>query len=166
MPSQTSINSPISLNLPQRPNSSNPDVVAGLVPVFAALRILQDELNKLTGGTGQTGSPGQTGLPGTPGSQIYYGVTDPHSSLGRVGDYYINTSLSSLYAKIGSLTWQWILNLGNGSTESLSEAIGESCPFYIPVGQTYTVPENKQVLAHLPCKVDGYLILDCYGVNL
>lgn len=153
MPSQTSINSPISLNLPQRPNSSNPDVVASLVPVFAALRILQDELNKLTGGTGQTGNPGQTGLQGIPGSQIYYGVTEPSTSLGRAGDYYINTSLSSLYTKLGSSTWQWILNLGNGSVVS-------NTGYYIEVElvdhsivKVYTIP--------------GYLPVERYdGVTL
>ena len=41
-----------------------------------------------------------------------------------------------------------------------------ACPFFIPLGETFTVPENKQVLAYLPCAVDGYLILDGYWIQL
>ena len=158
MPSQTSINSPISLNLPQRPNSKSPDVVSGLVPVFAALRILQDELNKLTGGTGQTGSPGQTGLPGTPGSQIYYGVTEPSPSLGREGDYYINISLSSLYTKIGPSTWQWILNLTNGSV------VESNTGYYIEVELAdYSIVKVYTIPGYIPVeRYDGMTLILAY----
>ena len=54
----------------------------------------------------------------------------------------------------------------NAIRDQLESLDSGACPFFIPLGETFTVPENKQVLAYLPCAVDGYLILDGYWIQL
>lgn len=68
----------------------------------------------LKGGTGATGSagapgprgaPGATGATGAAGSQIYSGTTVPASTLGKVGDYYLNTTTYLLYGPKTASGW-------------------------------------------------------------
>ena len=52
---------------------------------------------------GDTGATGQTGPAGTPGTKIYAGTGAPDSTLGVVGDYYVDTVAHTFYGpKLGA----------------------------------------------------------------
>lgn len=43
---------------------------------------------------------------------------------------------------------------------------GTSVPFYIAVGETFTVPEYRQALFAVPIEVDGTLVIDGYLIEV
>ncbi len=57
------------------------------------------------------GPPGQDGQDGEDGSQIYSGTSAPQSSLGKEGDYYLNTSTFDLYGPKTNSGWGTPINL-------------------------------------------------------
>lgn len=69
------------------------------------------------GGTGAKGDTGATGNTGTAGSTILSGSGDPTASVGNNGDYYINTTTSTLFGPKADGTWPPGVQLG-GSTGS------------------------------------------------
>lgn len=68
-------------------------------------------LRGATGAVGATGATGSTGAPGTPGSKILNGSTAPASTLGQIGDYYLNRSTTDLYGPKTASGWGVALNL-------------------------------------------------------
>ncbi|WP_029049064.1 hypothetical protein [Cupriavidus sp. amp6] len=65
-----------------------------------------------TGAQGDTGSGGNTGLSG---NTILSGSVDPTDGVGNDGDYYINTSTSTLFGPKADGTWPPGVPLGGGS---------------------------------------------------
>jgi hypothetical protein len=59
----------------------------------------------LTGPTGLTGAPGPAGANGTNGSAVLSGISNPATSLGANGDFYINTSTNTLFGPKSSGVW-------------------------------------------------------------
>jgi hypothetical protein len=59
----------------------------------------------LTGATGAAGAQGATGAAGADGKTVGNGTTDPASSTGVDGDFYINTATSMLFGPKASGTW-------------------------------------------------------------
>lgn len=57
------------------------------------------------------GPPGQDGQDGEDGSQIYSGTSAPQSSLGKEGDYYLNTNTFDLYGPKTNNGWGTPINL-------------------------------------------------------
>ena len=49
------------------------------------------------GATGSTGSTGPTGPAGADGNTVLSGTTPPATTIGRVGDYYLDTSTHAIY---------------------------------------------------------------------
>lgn len=74
------------------------------------------------------------------------------SNLGAVGNITIT----------GGSSGQVLTTNGSGGLSwSAGSAGGDGLmPYYIPVGETYTIPENKQGLFSLPITVDGTLEVD------
>ena len=58
-----------------------------------------------TGATGAKGATGATGATGAAGTQIRAGATAPSSTLGNVGDYYLDTTNYRLYGPKTSSGW-------------------------------------------------------------
>jgi hypothetical protein len=55
---------------------------------------------------------------------------------------------------------QMLAVAGVSGSPTGSPTVGAFTPTLIPVGETFTVPANKQVLFSLPILVDGHLIVD------
>ncbi|QRQ85978.1 hypothetical protein [Cupriavidus oxalaticus] len=68
-----------------------------------------------TGAQGNTGSGGNTGLAG---NTILSGSVDPTDGVGNNGDYYINTSTSTLFGPKADGTWPPGVPLGGGTGSS------------------------------------------------
>ncbi|CAG9184540.1 hypothetical protein LMG23992_05261 [Cupriavidus laharis] len=66
------------------------------------------------GATGAKGDTGATGNTGTAGNTILSGSVDPTSGVGNDGDYYINTSTSTLFGPKADGTWPPGVPLGGG----------------------------------------------------
>ena len=81
------------------------------------LAAISDDFSNLTGATGaagaqgaqgiqgQTGATGATGAAGTDGKTVGNGTTDPASSTGVDGDFYINTATNMLFGPKANGTW-------------------------------------------------------------
>lgn len=65
-----------------------------------------------TGATGATGSTGATGATGASGSQIYAGSGAPATTLGSVGDYYLDKTNYLLYGPKTSGGWGTPVSFG------------------------------------------------------
>lgn len=63
---------------------------------------------------------------------------------------------TTIYQSLGSGNWR---KLGSGATDY-------TVPYYIPVGETYTVNINKQALYHMPITVDGNLDIDGFLIEV
>jgi len=76
------------------------------------------------------------------------------SNLGDVGNITITGGSSGqVLTTNGSGGLSWANSGGGGSGDGLM-------PYYIPVGETYTIPENRQGLFVLPITIDGTLEID------
>ncbi len=71
----------------------------------------QDGQDGADGQDGQDGADGQDGQDGADGSQIYAGDGPPESSLGEVGDYYLDKENYHLYGPKTGSGWGSFLNL-------------------------------------------------------
>lgn len=71
-----------------------------------------------------------------------------------IGQFAIGPNV--LYFCIGSGEWR---TSAAGSADS-------TVPYYIPLGETYTVNTNRQALYHLPIDVDGDLVIDGFLVEV
>lgn len=83
---------------------------------------------------GATGSAGATGPVGPAGTTYEWlnGTMTPGASLGKVGDWYVNTNTASIYKKTGSSMWDLQLNIKNGEKNLYFEhTIEEKEPLYI-----------------------------------
>ena len=54
----------------------------------------------------------------------------------------------------------YLQNDGAGNLSWNSSATDSTVPYYIPVGQTFTVNENRQALFNIPITIDGDLVVD------
>jgi hypothetical protein len=79
----------------------------------------------LTGATGLTGAPGPAGVNGTNGSAVLSGLSNPASSLGANGDFYLNTSTNNLFGpKSGGLWPAGVSLVGPAGPQGLTGATG------------------------------------------
>ena len=93
------------------------------------------------GDTGDTGTQGQQGTPGNDGNTILNGVVPPGSSLGRDGDFYIDTATNTIYGPKASGTWPSGVSLGGGGSgngksviiPALANGTVSQIPFTTPV---------------------------------
>ena len=77
--------------------------------------------NGVAGPAGPAGSTGQTGATGAAGSKILNGTNVPSTSIGVVGDYYLNVSTSELYGPKTANSWGSPINLkGSSGSKILS----------------------------------------------
>lgn len=70
------------------------------------------------GGSGAQGNTGTGGNTGLAGNTILSGSTDPTDGVGNNGDYYINTSTSTLFGPKADGTWPPGVPLGGGTGSS------------------------------------------------
>ena len=64
-----------------------------------------------TGATGATGTTGETGPSGTDGSRIWSGLTNPGTTLGVLGDYFLNRTSGDFFGPKTSSGWGLAINL-------------------------------------------------------
>ncbi len=82
---------------------------------------------------GAAGSAGATGPVGPAGTTYEWlnGTMTPGTSLGKVGDWYVNTNTASIYKKTGSNKWDLQLNIKSGEKNLYFEhTIEEKEPLY------------------------------------
>lgn len=63
------------------------------------------------GSTGSQGVTGAVGATGADGTKIYSGTTTPATTLGNIGDFYLNVSTSDFYGPKASTGWGTSTNL-------------------------------------------------------
>ncbi len=57
-----------------------------------------------------------------PKSTVWYrGASDPFSTLGKVGDFYLNITNGNVYYKVDSTTWEYQFSMKGESTSSVTE---------------------------------------------
>ena len=87
------------------------------------------------------GEDGKDGLNGTDGSKIYEGTGTAGSTLGAIGDFYIDTNNGNLYKKTASATWTFLVTLkGIDGKDGKDGARGPQ----INTLQGSTAPTNKE----------------------
>lgn len=89
-----------------------------LLVFFTCGSLLLSSCKKEPGPQGDQGVKGDPGLPGPAGSTILNGTGAPESTVGKVGDFYLDVSTANLYGPKTSNGWGSSLNLKgtNGAT--------------------------------------------------
>ncbi|MGB1041384.1 MAG: tail fiber domain-containing protein [Flavobacteriales bacterium] len=110
------------------------------------------------GATGPQGMAGTNGINGLDGKTIYNGISSPSSSLGTVGDFYINTNTSEIYGPKTVSGWGAGTSLiGNAGPAGANGATGAQGPQGIagPAGANGTNGTNGVVGPQGPIGLTG-----------
>ncbi|MGL5315904.1 MAG: phage upper tail fiber protein [Peptostreptococcaceae bacterium] len=107
-------------------NYTHPNTHKASIVVFEDGQSLQDKLVE----GGFIGVKGEKGDTGEQGSIWLSGASNPTSGIGRIGDYYINTSNSKYFKKTNSVSWSELGTLkGEMGQTGLQGATGKSIEY-------------------------------------
>ena len=107
------------------------------------------------GDTGYTGSSGSNGKDGKDGSQILTGLGAPSTSLGSIGDYYLDSNSKNLYKKSSS-GWEVVVSLDGSASKGDKGDDGSQ----IYIGNEPSSSNNNDILI----KSDGSLWKKINGI--
>jgi hypothetical protein len=95
------------------------------------------------------------GKKGQDGNTILNGSGVPSSGLGKNGDFYINTATFEIYGPKAAGSWGSPSQLTGSTLGDFLSAVDN-----IQIGETFTVPERKQMVVYDGIEVNGDLVVN------